>query len=214
MCASLPLVCERAVTDSTLGKSGNSVYIPEVTFGRTVDDPNVSGRLRVLGGMTVSWEDQLRELVHARGTALLRYAYVLCGDQARAEDLVQGALTRTFARRRSVQDPEAYVRRAILTGYLDEQRRAGIFRRRQPVLVTPAVHLDPPVEDRRDIEAALALLSTQQRACITLRYLCDQPVDEIARLIGCSPGNVKRHLHDGLSRLRGALEPRQEHEHG
>ena len=112
------------------------------------------------------------------------------------------------------EDPEAYVRRAILTGYLDEQRRAGIFRRRQPVLATPTVHLDPSVEDRHDIEAALAVLSTQQRACITLRYLCDQPVDEIARLIGCSPGNVKRHLHDGLSRLRAALEPRQEHEHG
>lgn len=165
-------------------------------------------------GMTVPWEDQLRELVHARGTALLRYAYVLCGDQSQAEDLVQSAITRTFARRRQVDDPEAYVRRAILRGYLDDQRRSGLFHRHRPVLATPTAYLDHSPDDRRDIEAALSTLSPQQRACVTLRYLCDQPVDEIARLLGCSSGNVKRHLHDGLARLRSTLEPDQEHEHG
>jgi RNA polymerase sigma factor (sigma-70 family) len=161
-----------------------------------------------------SWEDQLRELVHARGTALLRYAYVLCGDQTRAEDLVQAAITRTFARQRAVQDAEAYVRRAILTGYLDEQRRTGLFRRHQQLLATPSAYLDASVEDRSEVAAALSTLSPQQRACVTLRYLCDQPVDEIARVLGCSSGNVKRHLHDGLLRLRTALEPQEEHEHG
>ncbi len=166
-------------------------------------------------GVTSSWDDQLRELVHARGTALLRYAYVLCGNQTRAEDLVQTAITRTFARRGSVDDPEAYVRRAILTGFLDEQRRTGLFRRRQPLIASAAAYrIEDPIEDRRDLEDALSGLSPRQRACITLRYLCDQPVDEIARVLDCSPGAVKRHLHDGTLRLRQTFEPQQERDHG
>lgn len=166
-------------------------------------------------GVTASWEDQLRELVHARGNSLLRYAYVLCGDQTRAEDLVQSAITRTFARRGNVDDPEAYVRRAILTGYLDEQRRTGLFHRRRPLIAsTAAYRIEESLDARRDLETALAKLSPQQRACLTLRYLCDQTVDEIARLLNCSPGNVKRHLHDGTQRLRNALEHQQEHDHG
>ena len=165
-------------------------------------------------GVRTSWEDQLRELVQARGTALLRYAYLLCGNQSHAEDLVQGAVTRTFARRSAVREPEAYVRRAILTAYVDEQRRAGLFRRHQQLLATPASYEDASVGERQDIAAALTGLSPQQRACVTLRYFCDQPIDEIAHALNCSSGTVKRHLHDGLRRLREALEPQEEHEHG
>jgi RNA polymerase sigma factor (sigma-70 family) len=165
--------------------------------------------------VTASWEDQLRELVHGRGQALVRYAFVLCGEQARAEDLVQTAITRTFARRRAVDDPEAYVRRAVMNAYLDEQRRHRLFRRRQPVLATPvAYELYSVLDDRHDVLAVLAVLSPQQRACITLRYLCDQTVDEVARVLECSPGNVKRHVHDGLARLRLALDNAEEREHG
>jgi RNA polymerase sigma factor (sigma-70 family) len=165
--------------------------------------------------VTGTWEDQLRELVHARGQALVRYAFVLCGDQSRAEDLVQTAITRTFSRRGALDDPEAYVRRAILTGYLDEERRSGLFGRRRGLVATPASYeTAPEVEQRHDVMAALAVLSPQQRACVTLRYLCDQTVDEVASALDCSTGNVKRHLHDALVRLRVAMAPSEEHEHG
>jgi RNA polymerase sigma factor (sigma-70 family) len=166
--------------------------------------------------VTATWEDQLRELVHARGQALVRYAFVLCGDQSRAEDLVQTAITRTFARRGALDEPEAYVRRAILTGYLDEQRRTGLFRRRRGLLATPAAYeITTDVEQHHDVMALLAVLSPQQRACVTLRYLCDQTVDEVARTLNCSTGNVKRHLHDAVVRLRAEHSAsEEEHEHG
>jgi RNA polymerase sigma factor (sigma-70 family) len=76
------------------------------------------------------------------------------------------------------------------------------------------VDLEHIVEQRHDVMAALAVLSPQQRACVTLRYLCDQTVDDVARALDCSPGNVKRHLHDALARLRAVLAPSQEHDHG
>src|SRR3954470_23081018 len=56
--------------------------------------------------------------VHARGTALARTAYLIVGDEHRAEDVLQTALAETYLRwhrlRRS-DAAEAYVRKAIVT---------------------------------------------------------------------------------------------------
>ena len=45
-------------------------------------------------------EDLLAVLARERGRALFGYAHLLTGDRHAAEDLVQEALVRTFARRR------------------------------------------------------------------------------------------------------------------
>ena len=40
-----------------------------------------------------------------------------------------------------------------------------------------------------------------------LRYLEDRPVREVADLLGCSIGSVKRHASRAAAALRVALEP-------
>ena len=73
-----------------------------------------------------SWEDVLDDLVRHRGGALVRYAALLTGERREAEDLVQDALVRCFGQGRPLRDAvaaEAYVRRAILTIFLDATRR-------------------------------------------------------------------------------------------
>ncbi len=44
------------------------------------------------------WAQTLGDLLTERGTALKRQAYLLCGNDAQADDLVQDALERAFTR--------------------------------------------------------------------------------------------------------------------
>ena len=61
--------------------------------------------------------------VAARGQALLRFAYVLCRDADLSQDLVQDALVRTHGRWARVDEPDAYVKRAIVNDFLSWKRR-------------------------------------------------------------------------------------------
>jgi RNA polymerase sigma-70 factor (sigma-E family) len=158
----------------------------------------------------VSWEGALTQLVEARGSALKRYAYLLCGDNAGAEDLVQDALLRAFTRPGpgDGEQLEQYVRKIVLNLFLDRLRRRRLWARLRPLVVSPA-QTDDPIETvarSLDMRAALLALSPRQRACVVLRYHLDLPVAEIAETLGSSPGAVKRHLHDARTRLTELLE--------
>ena len=152
----------------------------------------------------------MRELVERRGDELTRYAYLVCGDPDDARDLVQDALVKTFGRLRngfSVSSAEAYVRRAIVNGYLDRGRRATRWRSVAHLAAQPEVAdpQEPDVERRLDLRGELAALSPRERACVVLRYYDDLKVDDIAATLGISSGAVKRYLSDGLSKLHTSL---------
>lgn len=163
-----------------------------------------------------AWEAELAELVRARGAALVGYAYLLCGDRGEAEDLVQDALVRTFARgRRSwpgaggADNLEGYVRRAVATTYLDGFRR----RRRWAALrhlAGEAEGLAEPqdsVVEREAVAVALRALPPRERACVVLRFYEDWTVAQVADALGVSSGTVKRYLSDGVHALEAALGP-------
>ena len=164
------------------------------------------------GGGTVRGSDTVEELLATRGRALTGYAYLLCGDVTDAEDLVQDALVKTFSRRRAgveLGSAEAYVRRAILTTYVDGWRRRGRWSGRQN-LVASADRLEGPAgaaDERLDVVAALRHLPRQQRACVVLRFYEDRTVAEIADHLGVSQGAVKRYLSMGVHALETLLGP-------
>lgn len=67
--------------------------------------------------------------VAASSRRLLRSAYLITGDLAEAEDLLQTALERACRRWHSIRQkdvPEAYVRRMVLTTAIDASRRRRI----------------------------------------------------------------------------------------
>jgi len=164
------------------------------------------------------WEDALDELVRLRGTALTRYAYLLCGDAAEAEDLVQDALVKTFSRRRSLRDPraiEGYVRQSVLTTYLDGFRRRRRWAAIRHLLAREEARPGPEraAAQRIDVTAALGGLSPRERACVVLRFYEDLTVPEIAIQLSLAPGTVKRYLSDAMRRLETHLGPLERAEH-
>jgi RNA polymerase sigma-70 factor (sigma-E family) len=150
-------------------------------------------------------ERRFREFVSARSPTLMRLAFLLTGgDQHAAEDLLQTALTRTAARWRTVDSPEAYVRQAMYRQQVSWWRLA--WRRRETAVPHPPERGRPDathgVELRIVVRQALARLTPRQRAVLVLRYFEDLPEAEVAALLGCSVGTVRSTAHRSLARLR------------
>lgn len=157
-------------------------------------------------------DEVLSDLVRRRGRQLTGYAYLLTGDVASAQDLVQDALVRVFVRTRTGFTPdvaEAYVRRSIVGVYVD-----GFRRRRKWASVRHLVAVaeagdgpDPTIADRIDLRAALATLSPQERACVVLRYYEDLTIAAVADQLHLAPGTVKRYLSNAVHKLQTRLGP-------
>ncbi|KPM51099.1 RNA polymerase [Frankia sp. CcI49] len=154
-------------------------------------------------------ERAFEEFVARTGDRLLRCAFLLVGERAAAEDLVQGALERTYRHwpRVSVGQPEAYVRRALVNAAASRWRSNRI--REVPLgphdVVGPPDHADHLLA-RDELIRALMTLPARQRAVLVLRYFDDLPEAEVAAALGCSIGSVKTHASRGLARLRASTE--------
>lgn len=146
--------------------------------------------------------------VAARYPHLVRSAYLLTGDRASAEDLVQAALLRTYGRWRRLDAPhnaEAYTRTVMV-------RLAARSRRRRWNAETPTSSLPETavadgsarIDDRDQVHAALTTLPWPQRAVLVLRFLDDRSEAETAELLGCSVGTVKSRTSRALASLRAA----------
>jgi RNA polymerase sigma factor (sigma-70 family) len=169
------------------------------------------------------WEAELTELVTRRSGALVGYAYSLTRDKPQAEDLVQDALVKVYSRLRrppsvagqtqvDLDRPEAtnaegYVRRAILTIYLDGYRRRNHWSGLKHLLADDASSpgADRVATARVDVGTALKQLSPRQREVVMMRFFDDLTVPQIAAALGTSQGTIKRHLFDATAVLRQAL---------
>lgn len=146
------------------------------------------------------------EFVHGRGQALQRTAYLLTGDWALAEDLVQTALARAYPRWDRIRhdDPEAYVRKALVNTWASWWRRR--WRGEVPTEELPERHVthdEYAHADRRDaVRSALERLPKRQRAVMVLRYHEDLTEAQVAELLGISIGTVKSQASKALAKLR------------
>lgn len=146
------------------------------------------------------------EFCDARAPSLLRVARALTADQHSAEDLLQTALERIVLRWRRVDDPEAYIRKAMYHEFVSWTRHRW-WRREVLVPVLPdaanAVDATASAEHRHLLVNALKQLSPRQRAVLVLRYFEDRNDQEIADVLGCSRSTVSSQAHRALATLRG-----------
>ncbi|AGZ38857.1 ECF subfamily RNA polymerase sigma-24 factor [Actinoplanes friuliensis DSM 7358] len=148
---------------------------------------------------------EFEDFIRSRHAALLRFAHVLTGDPHVAQDVVQEALERAGMSWRRIQrkdDPEGYVRRAIVNRHLNRIRS---LRRERLVDAPPdAGYLDAEPRDTT-IWNLLATLPKKQRAALVCRYYLDLSEAQTAELLGCSVGTVKSNSSRALAKLRAAL---------
>ena len=154
------------------------------------------------------WERDYTEFVTARGRALRRIAYLLCGDWHQADDLTQTTLTKLYLAWRRISRSESvdgYARRTLVNAYLDEGRRP--WRREHATAELPERAAPGDLAaDRLTLRSALATLPAAQRAAVVLRYWEDLSIAETAALLGISEGTVKSASARGLAALREVLQ--------
>lgn len=142
--------------------------------------------------------------------ALYRYAYLLAGNHADAEDIAQQTLIkahRSWSRVTGSDSPAAYLRRMLTNTYLSAKRPQG--RRLELLTDAPPEHSLAATggpEERMALWPHVKLLPPRQRAVIVLRYYEDLTEQEIAETLGCSRGNVKSTAHRALKALRAAID--------
>jgi len=144
------------------------------------------------------------DFVAARSARLLRTAYLLTQDWARAEDLLQTALARAWFAWGTVHtDAEPFVRKIMSNVYASWWRRRWNGERPADVLPEPA-GTDPhaAVDERDEVWQALRRLPRRQRAVLVLRYFEDLTEAEVADALGCSVGTVKSQASKALAKLR------------
>ena len=151
--------------------------------------------------------DEFDEFVAARWARLLRTAYLLTGEWARAEDLLQTALARTwFAWHRIGADPEPYVRKVLINTYSSWWRRRWTAEDPTAELPErPGLDVHAAVDERDALWRALGRLPKRQRAVIVLRYFEDLTEVAVADVLGCSVNTVKSQVRKALEKLR--LDP-------
>jgi RNA polymerase sigma-70 factor (sigma-E family) len=151
-------------------------------------------------------DEDFTAFVDRCASRLLHTADLLTGDRARAEDLVQDALARSYLRWEHIGhgNREAYVRRAILHGYLDWWRRVRWRELPESAAGRGPVGTDPAADvDRRQVvQHALSALTRRERSVIVLRYWLDLPEVQIADELGIAVGTVKSTANRALTRLR------------
>lgn len=144
--------------------------------------------------------------VRARTPALLRTAYLLTGDQHRAEDLVQDALIRTHRAWRRVRDgnPDAYTRKVMYHLQISIWRRGRSAELLMGDLPEPASRgrTDDTHVTRLTLKAAISNLTVKQRAVIVLRFFDDMTEADTAEVLGVTIGTVKSQTAKALARLR------------
>lgn len=148
-------------------------------------------------------------LRHAPGA--LRLAFLLTGDRALSEDLVQDAFVRLAGRFVDFREPqgfEAYLRTTVVNlvrAHFRHRKVELAYLRREAGRPAREI-VGPDVGTREALRRALFRLSERQRAAIVLRYYEDLSEAQTAQVLGCRPGTVKSLVSRGMEILRSAIQ--------
>ncbi len=152
----------------------------------------------------------LSELYVAYAPDGIRLAFLLTGDRALAEDLVQDAFVRLVGRLQHLREPNAfwtYLRRTIVnlaTSHFRHRRVERAYVERLAAAPSSVTNANDELD--ATMHRVLLGLPQRQRAVIVLRFYEDLSDVQTAAVLGCSPGTVRSLVSRGMKTLREGLE--------
>jgi RNA polymerase sigma-70 factor (sigma-E family) len=204
----VPSIEHNAIHNGTLTAPGQRAapgQRPAPARRRAPGDPPPAVR-RDSSQQVVPDDPGFREYVAARGRSLLRTAYLLTGNVADAEDLVQSALAKTYLAWDRIEDRAAldgYVRRAIVNTHISWWRRRRVEEYPTDDIPDQAVADHAIASDLQEsLRSAIDRLPQRMRAAVVLRYYEDMTETEVAEALGVSLGTVKSTVSRAVAKLR------------
>jgi RNA polymerase sigma-70 factor (sigma-E family) len=160
-----------------------------------------------LGGVSGVNEREFDDFYVSTRQRVVAFLHAVGGEQAEAQDAAQEAYERAWQRWSTIStydDPEAWVRqvgyRLVLSRWRKARNRVAAYRRHGP-----SRSADAPSENTVAVVTALRRLPPDLRQAVTLHYLFDLPVAEVARQTGAPVNTVKSRLLRARQSLAGLL---------
>ncbi|MCU1365312.1 MAG: polymerase, sigma-24 subunit, subfamily [Ilumatobacteraceae bacterium] len=134
----------------------------------------------------------------------LRLAHLVTGSVAVGQEVAQDAFVAVHTRWATIDNPDAYLRTAVVNLSRSVQRRQIRERRHASTIVEPVQTLPQYDETWQRV----VRLPVDQRAVVVLRYYEDMSLNEIAAELNRPLGTVKSTLHRALAHLKETLHER------
>ena len=173
-----------------------------------MDEENIVRRM-IDGDM-----DAFGELMKRYEKPALRAAWLICGNAADSEDIVQEAFTACYLNRRKLRDPAVFrtwFYRILTRSAWKICKRSG---RERPEEEPASGQADPGrsvlencimKEEERILYEAVEKLPPKQKTVLILYYYNNMPIREIAKVCGVFEGTVKSRLFHAKERLKELL---------
>lgn len=142
-----------------------------------------------------------------------RYGLRHLRDAHAAGDLMQLVMVRTMEQLREgrVREPRRIVsfvfgmcRMVLMAQRRGEARRGELMERFGHVLVAEPAPPEPRLDHLR-VADCLERLAERERSVIVLSFYDERCADDVASMLGTTPGNVRVIRHRGLARLRDCV---------
>ena len=150
---------------------------------------------------------EFEEWAVAAGPRLHRSAFLLTGDWATAQDLVQHVLVETWSKWGSVEVPDSYARSVMVRGvsrWWRRRWRADVALEPEQSGHEPAAEPWTAIYERDRVLRALLRLPSKQRAVLVLRFYDDLTEAQAADALGWPVGTVKSTTSRAIAALRTA----------
>lgn len=163
--------------------------------------------------------EAFHRLVALYDRRVMALAYRLAESVQDAEDLYQEVFMKVFKKIKTFRfdsDFFTWLYRITMNTAFNLKKKAGRLRTVEPDpewgedylgwIADPAAADDSSTEVQNAVTRAMRTLSLKQRTVFVLKHLEERKISDIAALLDCSEGTVKRYLFRAMGKLRGQLK--------